>query len=91
MPAPSPGSSPGRGMVAVPLQKREGRWAVRFEEQPADPFEGSALNREMLAPSFGVAKREIQRALFQIDRTSTHGVVEHSDHLACGLGDVDAA
>lgn len=61
---PSQGSS-GRGMVcAVHLQEREKRWAVRCEQQRADPFERSALDREMLAPRFSVAERKIQRTLF---------------------------
>jgi len=45
----------------------------------------------VLAPGFGVAKCEIERAFLRINRASANRVVEHSDHFARRLGDIDAA
>src|SRR5712675_1232055 len=37
------------------LQKRERRWTIRFKQQPANPFERSALKDDVLTPRFGIA------------------------------------
>jgi hypothetical protein len=59
------------------LQEWKNRRTVRLEQHRTYPFEGSTLERYMLAPGFGIPEGEIEWALLRIDRPSPDRVVEH--------------